>query len=81
MIVGTTGRPLEKTIGEMKSFTSRNLRKAIEGNPGESRKKWITEMMKQTGLDNTNNNDWQDVISFLIMHFPESHRSLFLRLI
>ena len=23
MIVGTTGRPLEKTIGEMKSFTSR----------------------------------------------------------
>ncbi len=59
MIVGTTGRPLEKTIGEMKSFTSRSLRKAIEDNVGESRKEWLIEMMKQAGLDNNNNNDWQ----------------------
>ena len=59
MIVGTTGRPLEKTIGEMKSFTSRSLRKAIEDNVGESHKEWLIEMMKQAGLDNNNNNDWQ----------------------
>ncbi len=52
MIVGTTGRPLEKTIGEMKSFTSRSLRKAIENNPEESRKEWIKEMMLQAGLNN-----------------------------
>jgi REP element-mobilizing transposase RayT len=59
MIVGTTGRPLEKTIGEMKSFTSRSLRKAIESSPVESRKEWMMEMMKQTGRGNSNNNDWQ----------------------
>jgi putative transposase len=59
MIVGTTGRPLEKTIGEMKSFTSRSLRKAIENSPVESRKEWIMEMMKHAGLNNNNNNDWQ----------------------
>jgi hypothetical protein len=59
MIVGTTGQPLEKTIGEMKSFTSRSLRKALENNLGEIRREWIIEMMQQAGLSNTNNNDWQ----------------------
>jgi putative transposase len=59
MIVVTAGRPLEKTIGEMKSFTSRSLRKAIENNPEESRKEWIKEMMLQARLNNNNNNDWQ----------------------
>ncbi len=39
MIVGTSGQPLEKTIGEMKSFTSRSLRKEIENNFRESRRK------------------------------------------
>jgi len=58
-IVGTTGLSLEKTIGEMKSFTSRSLRKAIQNNPGESRKEWIMEMMVSAGLNNGNNNDWQ----------------------
>lgn len=32
MIIGSKGRPLEKIIGEMKSFTSRSLRKAITEN-------------------------------------------------
>lgn len=31
----------------------------IEDNVGESRKEWLIEMMKQAGLDNNNNNDWQ----------------------
>lgn len=59
MIVGSKGRPLEKTIGEMKSYTSRALRKAIEQHPGESRREWMTDLMKQAGLANNNNNDWQ----------------------
>ena len=59
MIVGTRGRPLDKIIGEMKSYTSRMLRKALQNNPRESRKKWIIEMMKNAGIQNGNNKDWQ----------------------
>ena len=59
MIVGTTGRPLDKVIGEMKSFTSRSLRKAIEEHTGESRKEWMLWMMQRAGLKNGNNKAWQ----------------------
>ena len=59
MIIGSAGRPLEKTIGEMKSFTSTQLRKAIADNPVESRKEWMLWMMESAGGKNTNNNDWQ----------------------
>ncbi|MFT3844057.1 MAG: transposase [Lacibacter sp.] len=59
MIVGTKGRALDKVIGEMKSFTSRSLRKAIEQHQGESRKEWMIWMMKRAGAKNGNNNDWQ----------------------
>ena len=59
MIVGTKGRPLEKIIGEMKSFTSTRLRKAITEHPGESRKEWMIWMMERAGKKNGNNNDWQ----------------------
>ena len=59
MIVGSKGRPLEKVVGEMKSFTSRSLRKAIESHPGESRKEWMLWMMQRAGLKNGNNKDWQ----------------------
>lgn len=59
MIIGSRGRALDKIVGEMKSFTSRSLRKAITGNKKESRRAWLLEMMHQAGMDNGNNNDWQ----------------------
>jgi REP element-mobilizing transposase RayT len=59
MIVGSKGRPLEKIIGEMKSFTSRMLRKAIADHPEESRREWITQLMEKAGLQNSNNTEWQ----------------------
>ena len=59
MIVGTKGRPLDKIVGEMKSFTSRSLRKLIENHPTESRKEWMLAMMKTAGEKNGNNKDWQ----------------------
>ncbi|HCM75791.1 MAG TPA: transposase [Cytophagales bacterium] len=59
MIVGSKGRALDKIIGEMKSFTSRSLRKAIESNQLESRRKWMISIMKNAGLQNGNNRDWQ----------------------
>src|SRR5690348_14341277 len=33
MIIGSRGRDLDKIVGEMKSFTSRSLRKEITNNP------------------------------------------------
>lgn len=59
MIIGSRSEPLEKTIGEMKSYTSRVLRKAIAEHIGESRREWIMAMMERTGMGNSNNGDWQ----------------------
>ncbi len=59
MIIGSNDRPLDKIVGEMKSFTSQKLRKTIENHPGESRKNWIIKMMRMAGEMNGNNRDWQ----------------------
>jgi putative transposase len=59
MIIGSSGRPLDKIVGEMKSYTSRSLRKAIANHPGESRKEWMAWLMERAGKKNSNNNDWQ----------------------
>ena len=59
MIIGSRGRPLDKIVGEMKSFTSTQLRKAITENPAESRKEWMLWMMERAGKNNSGNNDWQ----------------------
>lgn len=55
MIVGAKGRTFHKVIGEMKRFTSRSLRKAIESHSGESRKEWMLWMLQRTVLKNGNN--------------------------
>ncbi len=59
MIIGSRGRQMDKIVGEMKSFTSRSLRKSIEAHTGESRKEWMLWMMKRAGMKNSNNSDWQ----------------------
>jgi len=46
MIIGSRGRDLDKIVGEMKSFTSRSLRKAITRNTGESGREWLLWMME-----------------------------------
>ena len=59
MIIGTTGRPMDKIVGEMKSFTSTKLHKAIEVHPFESKREWMLSMMAEAGKMNSNNNEWQ----------------------
>ncbi|HTH54592.1 MAG TPA: transposase [Cyclobacteriaceae bacterium] len=56
LIVGTRGMPLEQIIEEMKSSTSRSLRKAIENNAKENRREWMVDFFVKAGLAN---NDWQ----------------------
>lgn len=59
MIIGSRGRPMEKIVSEVKSYTSKLLRKAIEESNTESRREWMLWLMKRAGEKNGNNNDWQ----------------------
>jgi REP element-mobilizing transposase RayT len=59
MIVGSHGRPLDRTIGEMKRHTSAQLKEAIRNNSEESRKEWILWLMERAGRKNSNNEKFQ----------------------
>ncbi|MBA3647744.1 MAG: transposase [Chitinophagales bacterium] len=59
LIIGTQGNPMEDILRDFKSFTSRNLRIAIEENSTESRKEWLVKMMYEVGLTNRNNRGFQ----------------------
>jgi putative transposase len=59
MIIGSKERPLDKIVGEMKSFTSRSLRRAISEHPTESRREWMVHLMEKAGMQNSNNHEWQ----------------------
>lgn len=62
MIVGTNGTgDLVGIIRDMKSYTSRSIRKLLEDQEalGESRREWMYWMFQRAGLKNSNNNDFQ----------------------
>ncbi|MEP7230320.1 MAG: transposase [Ginsengibacter sp.] len=59
MIIGTADKKLDAIVGEMKSFTSTQLKKIIKDHPHESRKEWMMWLMERAGKKNGNNNDWQ----------------------
>jgi REP element-mobilizing transposase RayT len=60
MIIASDGSiDLEDIIRDLKSFTSRHIRKFIESSPYESRKNWMLELMKQAGTLKSNNKDFQ----------------------
>ncbi|MDN5210428.1 transposase [Fulvivirgaceae bacterium BMA12] len=61
MILGTNDKKLEDIIRDLKSFTSRSIRKELEDrqNRYESRKMWMLKMMKDAGKSNNNNKDFQ----------------------
>jgi putative transposase len=50
---------LEDIIRDLKSYTSRHIRKEIASNPVESRREWILWMFMKAGKDNIRNNDFQ----------------------
>jgi hypothetical protein len=57
MTTESRGRVFDKIVGEMKSFTSRNLRNAITEHVGERRKEWKIWLVKHPGKKNSNNKD------------------------
>lgn len=59
MIIGTESGVLFDIVRDLKSFTSRHIRKAIESSDFESREPWMMKLMKETGLRNNRNKDFQ----------------------
>jgi REP element-mobilizing transposase RayT len=59
MILGSHGESLEKIMQNMKRHTSVELKSAIKGHPGESRKEWMLWMMERAGKKNSNNANFQ----------------------
>lgn len=60
MILGTSGvNPLEYIIRDLKSFTSRTIRKLLEKKDGQESRHWMYEMMQEAGIANSNNKDFQ----------------------
>ena len=60
MIVGSDGSMLlGDIIRDLKSYTSRHIRKAIEDNQSESRREWLLGTMGYYGKWNRKNNDFQ----------------------
>jgi putative transposase len=59
LIIGTHGAKMQDIMRDLKSHTSRELKKAIRENASESRKEWMLRMMEEAGKANGNNKDFQ----------------------
>ena len=59
LIVGTTKNRLQDIIRDFKSYTSGEIRGAIEENPRESRRQWMLRAMYKAGQSKRNNKDFQ----------------------
>jgi hypothetical protein len=59
MIIGSHGEKLENIMQGMKKHTSIQLKKAIMNHPGESRREWMMNLMKEAGQKNCHNRDFQ----------------------
>ncbi len=62
MIIGSDGtNDLVGTVRDLKSFTSRSIRKLLEDKNAvcESRREWMYWMMQRAGIKNSNNTDFQ----------------------
>ena len=59
MIIGTEHGNLSDIVRDLKSFTSRQIRKSIENSKTESRKEWMLWMFEKAGKKNERNIDFQ----------------------
>ncbi len=59
MIIGSNKNKMQDIVRDMKRHTSFELKKSIQKNPAESRKKWILNLMQEAGKNNINNENFQ----------------------
>ncbi len=55
LIIGSQGEKMQDILRDFKSFTSRQMRQAIQEHPQESRREWMLWMMERAGRKNSNN--------------------------
>ena len=53
------GQQLQHIIRDLKKYTSKQVLKAIEDNPQESRKEWMLSIFRRAGEYNSNNTHYQ----------------------
>lgn len=59
LIFRDSNKDPSKLLKELKTFTSKQMKKEIETNPRQSRKEWLLKMMKEAGLKNSNVKSYQ----------------------
>jgi REP element-mobilizing transposase RayT len=59
LIIGTTDKPMQDILRDIKRHTSKTILKAIEDNIQESRKDWMLSEFKYAGTYNPNNEIYQ----------------------
>jgi putative transposase len=59
MIIGTKKGNISDIVRDLKSFTSRKIRKNLEASTSESRKEWMLWMFGRAGKKNERNIDYQ----------------------
>lgn len=59
LIVSARDNNVSELLRDFKKFTSRQLIKAIENNDEESRRKWMLDIFKQCGAENSRNTTYQ----------------------
>lgn len=55
LIIESAGEPLQNIMRDLKKYTAKEVIKAIEENPRESRKEWMLWFMERAGKKNPNN--------------------------
>lgn len=53
------GFKLQDIMRDLKKYTSKQILKAIQEHPGESRREWMLKIFREAGAANSNNKDFQ----------------------
>jgi REP element-mobilizing transposase RayT len=59
LIIAAKQNNVSDVLGDFKKFTSKQIIKAIQGHPAESRKEWMIQIFKEAGKANSRNTDYQ----------------------
>ena len=59
LIISSNSNKIEDIVRDLKKYTSKQIIKAIQENPTESRKEWMLNIFSYAGKSNNNNKDFQ----------------------
>jgi putative transposase len=59
LIISSNTNKIEDIVRDLKKYTSKQIIKAIQENPTESRKEWMLNLFSYAGKNNNNNKDFQ----------------------